>query len=123
MSLKARQRAFLNKTVKYYNSTNRGIDPRTKYCTYRNGCAIGRFLKEDDCIKLDVLRWSISDILYDKELNKMIPVKIKNLGSRFLRDIQVLHDVKQNWNEQGLTEYGEESVNQIMNSFELKGAK
>lgn len=123
MSLKARQRAFLNKTVKYYNSTNRGINPRTKYCTYRNGCAIGRFLKEDDCIKLDELRWGIGDILADEELAKLIPTKIKNLGRKFLSQIQILHDVSSNWNETGLTNIGEMRVDGIMNDFKLKGAK
>lgn len=123
MSLKARQRAFLNKTIKYYNSTNRGINPRTKHCTYRNRCAIGRFLKEDDCIKLDELSWGIGDILADKELAKLIPTKIKNLGRKFLSQIQILHDAPSNWNETGLTDIGEMRVNGIMNDFRLKGAK
>lgn len=123
MSIKARRRAFLNKTIKYYNSTNRGIDTRTNHCTYRNGCAIGRFLKEDHCIELDRLRWGISEVLADKDYNKMIPVKIKNLGSKFLREIQILHDTNQNWNETGLTEYGEINVEEIMDNFKLKRAR
>lgn len=83
MSLKARRRAFLNKTVKYYNSTNRGVDD-CDVCSYEAGCAIGKFLPEDVSKTLDGLNLSLVDIILHSNYKLLIPKELRYLGSEFL---------------------------------------
>lgn len=83
MSIKARRRAFLNKTVKYYNSENRGID-KEGMCSYEDGCAIGRFLPEKVCITLDNLNMFLVDIVLHSNYKLLIPKELRYLGSEFL---------------------------------------
>lgn len=120
MSIKARRRAFLNKTIKYYNITNRGVGKNG--CSYEAGCAIGRFLPKELCDKLDhasKVNGSVSIKRVPKELWNEIPFNIRELGREFLGNVQNLHDIDYYWNNTGLTESGLDCVKVIKAKYGL----
>ena len=65
-------------------------------CTYSHscngGCAIGVALKKTDAELLE----SDSNIQFD-ELILKAPKRLSNMGSDFLGDLQIIHDVEFNW--------------------------
>lgn len=126
-ALKRSQLAFLNKTIKHFNSTNRSIDLTKNeiQCVYYHpkfgGCAIGIHVPIDVRKKLDQVEpeEEVGMSILNDEIFSMIPMKMQKLGQNFLSEIQSLHDIKMNWNENGLTEFGKNNVQIIKQSFEL----
>lgn len=103
----------LEETAKHYNSTNRSQDPESGRCSYfppddveSDGCAIGRLI-EDKSLCVDFEDDSLQDIFYK------LPEWLQELGMEFLDDLQGLHDVKEHWDEKGLTERGKERYESI----------
>ena len=114
-TLQQKQLEFLNDTINHFNINNRGIDTKSGHCSYQKGCAIGRHLDKDLAKELDE-----SDELSDFTIIvERFPEKLKELGGRFLIDIQQLHDYGSNWNETGLSQRGVERVETIKNIFNL----
>ena len=111
---------LLDNTVRHFNSTNRSIkDGTLNDCMYRSGdgcgCAIGREISDDLAKKLNNVSFGIVDNIFDK-----LPLRLKNLGVNFLREIQFLHDLSWHWNEVGLSNIGRENVDRICEKFQLK---
>ena len=123
---------LLNDTIAYYsvNPAERrcisiygacSYSPSINHIPTSEGCAIGRHLDGDVKIKFDESSYgSISMIAkYNKDAFALAPQWMQDMDIDFLMDIQVLHDKSDYWNETGLTEMGEEYVNQIKNKFGL----
>ena len=109
------QLAFLEDTIKHYNSTNRGV---VIYCgcSYTAGCAIGRHLSKELCEKLDDCESNgVSNTLVFNQL----PADLQALGQEFLTLIQKLHDSSEYWDEKGLSSKGLEKANNIKDYFKL----
>ena len=113
----------LKETIQYYSQDPQGrrcvngkggcyYSPKTvgKEAT-SEGCAVGRLLPPELQEKLD-RDYSGAGVSYD-ELFKTLPQEIQDLGQTFLLKLQMLHDLEENWNSEGLTETGEEYVKQI----------
>lgn len=115
--IKLKQLMFLDDTVKHFNSNNRGVDVINDTCSYTEGCAIGRHLPKELCIRFD------SDpndqCVYSPNIFNELPDWMKELTSSFLSAIQNFHDDKTCWNEKGLTEYGFDVYHSIIKDFKL----
>jgi hypothetical protein len=112
------QLAFLEDTIKHFNSTNRGLKTSGGYkCSYYAGCAIGRHLTKELCIRLDNFGFSA---VHDKAIFDLLPQELQALGIKFLSMVQDLHDNENNWDEKGLTTQGLEVANDIKKYFGLE---
>ena len=113
----ARRRAFLDDTINYYNSKNRSMISKPdgfERCLYlpahdnTAGCAIGRHLPIELAKQLDLneLESSISN----RKNFELIPTWMQEMGKDFLSFVQELHDGPAYWNENGISETGNEFV-------------
>lgn len=113
-SIKQRRRAFLKDIKEFYNSNNRAVNSKGT-CLYQAtknspGCAIGRWLDEKPFCDLTV---------NSDKVQKFLPKWMTEMGVEFLRLCQMLHDDKNNWNEQGLSQFGKEYCAGIKKQFHL----
>jgi hypothetical protein len=109
LNLNTRRKLFVNFTSNYFNLTNRGVDDESiDTCSYVKGCAIGIWVDEPNSLLLDEIGW-IGDVFRDNKKH-LLPNWLSSLGRKFLKDIQHLHDSKAHWDEEGLSQLGEECV-------------
>lgn len=117
--LQQKQLAFLEETVAFYNLNNRCVS-LSGMCRYhidgKDGCAIGRKIKDKDiCHNLDSFEGDTG--VDEVEIFEQLPPELKELGQNFLYRIQVLHDTKDNWRSDGISDSGLERVKSIKRSF------
>lgn len=123
-NIQQRQLAFLEDTVNFYTTANRGVKNGT--CFYSStetspGCAIGRHLQPDVAKSLD----SIGNIslIYEAEKDELLPSWMREMSESFLLAVQRLHDnlklPHSYWNETGLSEDGKVVYEQIKKHFSL----
>lgn len=130
-SLSQKQLAFLDDTIKHYNSNNLCID-QDGFCCYSpetlklgdksEGCAIGRHLTKEVALQIDTIpspNYDVGTSVENNEIFNLLPVSLKELTQKFLYAIQMLHDNPLNWDEKGLTRCGEDYVKVIKNSYSL----
>jgi hypothetical protein len=115
--LQQKQLDFLEDTVKYYSEdTSRRAVTISGCYYYRTDdgrkCAIGRFIP-DDLYNEKIEEHGIDEIFK----YECIPNELKELGVKFLYDIQYLHDNDFNWENCGLSSEGEEWVYFIKNEI------
>ena len=104
------QLELLEDTVKYYSEdvTRRNLSS-TGVCKYfpqhanTQGCAIGRLISRTLCKGLDEQYSTILADVFDE-----LPLNVKKYGSGFLEQLQILHDTRYYWGEDGMTEDGKE---------------
>jgi hypothetical protein len=112
------QLAFLEDTIKHFNSTNRGVNTGDRYtCSYYAGCAIGRHLPKELCLRLDDFE---NSGINHRGIFDLLPQELQALGMSFLSRVQNLHDDEDNWDEKGLTTQGLEKANVIKKYFGLE---
>lgn len=115
------RRQLLNNTIKYYNSNNRA-ETTTGVCTYISNdgkmCAIGREVGERKASYLKNQLFGAG--VYDDDVFKALPKRLQDMGTYFLQDIQDLHDRKENWNKNGLSEKGAKQVEYIRIIYRIK---
>lgn len=120
-AIQKKQLAFLNETIAFYNSSNRCVlDNICRYApltAQTPGCAIGRTLKPKLKKELDLLSDNGESFL---TVFKLLPNRLKILGKDFLGKVQNLHDSKRNWDENGLSEFGQREATYIKSLFELE---
>lgn len=112
------QTQFLRDTVEFYNSGNRGTSLTGHVCVYEPvgdspGCAIGRHIPNKELCRN--LHGGVRDL--EGKAWAFGPLLVLDVG--FLRDVQLLHDQRGNWNRSGLSEYGESVVTDICHKFGL----
>jgi hypothetical protein len=115
---------LLEDTIKHYNISNRAYDGAS--CTYYDPttgykCAIGRLLSKDECEYLK--DWGVSTIddffhitsCDDGEsiVYKSINEKLSKYTEEFLIWLQDLHDSRPNWDDHGLSEFGQKKVDKF----------
>lgn len=102
MKVPESKETFLVDMLNHFNSNNRGTfyDEMAEkdICSYKDGCAIGRYLDIRTAIDWDESEDNLSNLL--EEWN--IP-EFNNLGYNFLNSMQIIHDDPNNWNEYGPT--------------------
>lgn len=105
---------ILNDVVSYYNLTNRSVDSYS--CLYNspngNHCAAARWMTNPELATEDEM------IDYNRNFNLLKP-EAQLAGKSFMRKIQYLHDTRENWNVEGLSEKGQIEVDKIKKNCEL----
>lgn len=131
-TLKQKQAKFLFDTVNHFNSTNRGnVYPWGNKCSYVAGCAIGRHiadkelrLKMDEAIHMPdpkkTMIWCFGETELHENVFNLLPNDLKELGNKFLRHVQELHDELLYWDTKGITEMGRKFLAQIIYHFKLQ---
>ncbi len=127
-SIQDRQKAFLEDTIKYFNSLNRCEKERenskSALCIYsaidevKTGCAIGRWLEPDLAKSLDDSE-GYSTAVDDYLIFNSLPEWMRNLDQKFLFEVQRLHDSSNFWNNSGISSDGETQANLIREKFGL----
>lgn len=116
--------ALINDTIQYYSKDPKRRSVYRGICLYmhpsgKGGCAIGRLLQVPLRRKLDRICYNTGNGgCNNMEIQELLPKSLTVLGSKFLKDLQNLHDTEQCWNKDipfGLTEYGERVVKQLHN--------
>lgn len=107
---------LLNNTIKRYNIETRSTDGSR--CKYLNNddrrCAIGIELNKPLARRLDMIE---PNGVINDEVFKLLPKRLKKMGKDFLSEVQVLHDNRQYWTEEGLSRQGEFRVSEIRSKF------
>jgi hypothetical protein len=84
------------------------------------GCAIGMYLPNKLCKKLDGRnQTTIVEIIKDKELKSLLPKWMQEVDLRFLSGLQILHDIHTYWTDKGLSELGKEEVRRLKTEYLL----
>lgn len=97
-TLQSKQIAFLDETVAYYKTHPRGVSSKTHRCSYQAGCAIGRHLDGQLAAKLDRYLDRYDDAtVSNPALFERLPPTLQELDMEFLKDVQALHDIDDNW--------------------------
>lgn len=114
---------FLQDMINYYSVdpiNRRNSDGLT--CKYypqtqtSEGCAIGRHISEKLQLELD--NSFQTGVTHNRVFNQL-PVWMKKLGQPFLTRIQMLHDDNINWEMNGLSEEGINTVKCICTTFNI----
>lgn len=119
---------LLNDTVEYYSeNTKRRCQGEAGGCFYNpasvglehisDGCAIGRWMTPVQKQSADA--WLGGTVGVSELPPELMPEKLKKYSIKFLSAIQNLHDSNLNWDERGLTRYGEREVNDILNGIKI----
>lgn len=117
---------IIKETAEFYNLSNRGYDRNTGGCVYLTGdnekCALGRCISDDQIISFaNKYTSSIMDINEDfkegETLDQYLKPEYRGHKLAFWRDIQTLHDEEHNWNEEGISESGQEQVDLLVQSW------
>ncbi len=124
MKTKAEQRKLVKETAKAFNSNNRCVeitDSQSK-CVYyaegKQGCAIGRLIADKDlCRRLDKEKPSQNGV-FRPRIFEQLPEEVKAYSQSLLGKLQELHDNSSNWDEEGLSDDGQEEVDQILKEVE-----
>ena len=110
MQLKRIMQNILRNTVDYYSKGDRRALDINGICQCScngNRCAVGRLLTKGEAFRMkpgSVGAFSV---------NRGMPDRLKFLPLGFLVDLQNLHDERRNWNEDRLTETGQDKVMEI----------
>ena len=131
LTLKEKQAKFLFDTVNHFNLINRGLRyPIGNCCSYEAGCAIGRHIKEKDIRKrmdevTDLsghppLLWQFGETELHEGVFELMPKELRQLGNKFLRHVQELHDELMYWDVKGINNKGRQFLAQIIYHFKLQ---
>ncbi len=114
---------MLEDTASHYHLENRSLD-REGRCVYipfegscSEGCAIGRYMTGED--KKKIVRPSINtkNVGYLKE-NGLKLSKLKGISIVFLSNLQSLHDMAENWDQDGISGAGKKELEEIKRKLE-----
>jgi hypothetical protein len=121
--IQQKQLAFLQDMCGHFTSENRGLMADKIQCSYVAGCAIGRKIESLE-IKNKLDNWNgvegNSVSIDDEAAFHLLPPHLYELGSSFLKCCQVLHDNKQYWDSNGLSDQGQKYAKAIMIAHNLE---
>lgn len=112
--LKTERLKFLQETIEFFNLTNRcvGPDNGNNGCLYfkegTEGCAIGRKIEDKELCKIFDAYPNGAPV--GGKVFALLPLELQKYGPDFLDHIQNLHDDERNWDNQGLSKFGENKV-------------
>jgi len=109
----------LNETGTSYTSKTRSIDQYggCRYFTNGKCCAIGRCLEEPR--RFSHVSGTVITLNARYTLEKILKPGYRGYPLSFWRDLQWLHDDKDRWDENGLSEAGKKVVRAIKRKFKL----
>lgn len=112
MKSKEEKLALLEETAKAFTLETRSVKPESIVCLYGGrGCAVGRLIADKQlCARLDA--FGNSDIK-NPAIWELIPEDVKEWGVDLLSNLQMLHDLEENWDSSGLTERGRQELAEI----------
>lgn len=109
----------LNDTMNHYNINNRSLD-EIGNCIYINkdgkSCAVGRYIDNVKGFMSNNIELNVSSFfeLYRDYKFSILKKDVQHLDDvMFWVMLQELHDIKDNWNETGLSKYGLGDVGRI----------
>ena len=129
--LQTKQLRLLKETIDYYSidpnnrrsldtEMNPGLHLDDANCIYSphgksQGCAIGRLIPKALANSFDSRTESIEEFGTPivKDIFNELPTQLQELGINYLTNLQILHDSPFHWNEEGLTDRGEEFVEEF----------
>ena len=107
----------INETASFYNLGNRGIAEGGDKCNYYveecdnvKLCAVGRYLK-------DPWSWGCEPsvrAIEPSRLEDALKEEYRGHSNAFWNDIQIFHDNRDNWTDEGLSERGEKIRDQLL---------
>jgi len=103
-TIQERRLEILNWEKDNRNFNNRSVSDESGLCVYSGpiGCGVGRLIEDKDlCYNLDKSPFSAVPCIFS-----FLPKDVRELGEDFLCSVQLFHDRKANWNENGLTSIG-----------------
>ena len=117
------RKELLDNTIARYNIANRARNGSgCSYIIMADGvknkggrCAIGAEVSKDTAIALEETGASVAE----DATFVLLPPRLKRLGQEFLEQVQLLHDVDENWNTRGLSKIGREEVRNIREDYNL----
>ena len=112
--IRAKRKEILEWEAANRNLKNRAEKPKGYCCYYLEGtpgCAIGRLLPEKLAKELSLRGGGAEGVF------ALLPPEIQKLGVDFLEAIQALHDCRYHFTNEGLTEVGHASVEDIRQRF------
>jgi hypothetical protein len=115
-TIKERRLEILKWERENRTSQNRAINQELT-CIYSGeiGCGVGRLIEDKDlCAKLDSSsdRCGGSGVCLPSVFEQL-PENVQELGQEFLMDLQALHDHGQHWTSNGLSNAGENFMNEL----------
>ena len=119
MTQKEAQRLILNDLVTHFNSNNRAVSVNS------NGIEDGCYYLDKKGNKCIAGRWmdnpekATNDCILDRGNWGLLKPEAKLAGEDFMSTVQVIHDRKVYWNENGLSESGKKAIESIKEQFEL----
>ncbi len=118
--IKQKRLAFLDDTAGFYNSNNRCVTDAggcRYYLKGKSGCAIGRHIEDKKLCQEFDSNFEFMTGVSDESIFEKLPDDLKELGVGFLAQIQILHDIRSNWDENGLSEMGNQKYESIKNEY------
>ncbi len=118
---------IINETVEFYSTdTNRRAITKKGNCEYLTSdgrkCAVGRCFDENKMNKdiYEIIKEVIPIKMATKSsitLDNLLKDEYKGHSTEFWSKLQLLHDVSQNWIENGLSKYGHEYLNNLKEEY------
>ena len=115
---------IIEETAKFYNSNNRSVcmievrgnaKPQCRYFHQGKMCAVGRCLENPK--DFENSRASVHFLDRDHKLDTILKEEYRGLSVEFWEDLQNFHDIKEYWNENGLTDKGEVQKNSLVKTY------
>lgn len=117
-TLQEKQLELLEETVKYYSKNpqerrcisngNYSYSAITAKKSKSAGCAIGRKLKPGLSVFIDEKYLNLPSGV--AEVFEELPKNLQSLGKSFLTELQKLHDINHNWEDNGISGLGQSEV-------------
>lgn len=119
---------ILNEVASFYNSNNRGYcsaDGCTYLTSEGNRCAVGHFMSKKNAEIASGFGGSVKTLdsilrqsgMGYSSFNDLLLPHVRGYDVDFWLDLQNLHDIDRNWDENGLTENGESMKRKIYFQF------
>jgi hypothetical protein len=108
---------IIEETAAFYNSDNRGRD--VYICQYFIGgkmCAFGRCMIDPQKKRCEGFNPNKS-VQDEWDLDSLLKEEYRGHNHVFWRKLQSFHDVAENWNDKGLTLYGEMAKEVLLKAF------
>jgi hypothetical protein len=117
MKLSAIEKDILLETINFYNLSNRGYNTKLDSCEYLtesgNRCAVGRCMIDEELNRSDLEGASVSFFIKDGDIDHIFKDEYKGCRYQFWDNLQILHDLRSNWTEDGLSESGKRKVERM----------
>ena len=118
MTITQKEKEILLETVSFYNSKNRGYDEVSGNCVYEgsdgNRCAVGRCMTDEGIKfvnKFPADGGSDVNVINEKvNIDSLLQEKYQGASLSFWKELQLLHDTPQCWDDSGITDRGKERV-------------